>query len=54
MDWELIRQQKRIQINIDNIWENNKIADCDYKVEDKLMLNNKDTCKYETPYIGSF
>ena len=39
-DWELIRQRNHSQINKDNIRENNKIVDHDYKDIDKSMLNN--------------
>ena len=40
VDWALIRQQKQTQINKDNIRENNKIVGHDYKVGDKVFLNN--------------
>ena len=40
VDWELIRRKKQMQINKDNIRKNNKIVNRDYKVRDKLILNN--------------
>ena len=54
VDWELIRQQKQTQINKDNICENSKRIDHDYKVGDKVILNNYSTYKYEIPYNGKF
>ena len=38
-----------MQINKDNIRENRKKVDHDYKVGDKLMLNDVAAYKYETP-----
>ena len=40
--WELIRQRKQMQINKDNIHENIKRFDHDYKVLDKVMIDNHD------------
>ena len=40
VDWELIHKQKQMQINKDNIRENNKGVDHNYKVGDKFMLTN--------------
>ena len=40
VDWGLIRQQKQMQIIIYNAQENKHIVDYDYKVGDKVMLNN--------------
>ena len=54
VDWELIRQQKYMQSNRYHIRENSKIVDHYYKVGDKVMLNNNDAYKYETPYKGPF
>ena len=41
-------------MNKDNIRENNKRVDHDYKVGDKVMINNHYVCKYETPYKGPY
>ena len=48
VDWELIHQKNQTQINKDHICKNSKIVNCDYKVRDKLMLNNKAAFRYET------
>ena len=48
-DWELISQIRKTQINKDNIPENGKILDHDYKVEDKEIFNNNTALKYKTP-----
>ena len=53
-DWELIRQRKQTQINIDNTCENKHRVDHDYKVGDKVILTNHTAHKYETPYKGPF
>ena len=50
MDWDLIRHQKQTQINRDNAHENIHRVDYDYKVGDKVILNNHTAYKYETPY----
>ena len=54
VDWELICQRNQTKINKDNIRENIKIVDHDYKVRDKVMLNNNAAYKYETPYKFPF
>ena len=54
MDWELIRQRKRTQINNDNIRENSNRVDHDYIIRDKFMLINNSSYEYETPYKGTF
>ena len=41
VDWELIRQKNQTKINKDNIRKNIKQVDHDYKVGDKVILNNK-------------
>ena len=54
VDWELIHQQKQMQINKYNIHKNIKQIDHGYEARDKVMLNNHDAYKYETSYKGSF
>ena len=54
MDWEFIRQKRQTQINKDNIRENNKRLNHDYKVGDTVIINNHAAYKYETPYKGPF
>ena len=53
-DWELIRQKNQAQINKDNTHENIIIVDCNYKVSEKFILNNKSTKKCDTPYAFLF
>ena len=53
-DWELLRQWKQAQINKDNILENSKRVDHDYKVGDKVMIANNAAFIYETLYNRPF
>ena len=39
-----------MQINKDNIRKNRNRVDHDYKVVDKVMINNYAAYRYETPY----
>ena len=41
-------------MNKDDIRKNCKIINHDYKVGDKLMLNNNTIFKFQAPYKGSF
>ena len=43
-----------MQINKDDICENNERVDYDYKVRDKVMLNNHAVYTFEMPYKGPF
>ena len=43
-----------MKTNKDNIYENTKRVDLDYKVRDKVMLNNSAAYEYETPYKVPF
>ena len=54
VDQELICQRNQAQINKADICKNSKRVDRDYKVGDKVMLNNNYVFKYQTPYKGSF
>ena len=47
-DWELICHQKQVKINEYNIRKKSKIVDHNYKVGDKVMLNNNTAFKYQT------
>ena len=40
VDWELISQRNQAKINKYDIRKNNKRVDHDYKIGDKVMLNN--------------
>ena len=42
VDWGLIRQQRKMKINKDNILKNSKIVDHDYKVGDEVILTYND------------
>ena len=54
VDWELMRQKNQSQIDKYNIHENKHRVEYDYKVIDKIMLNNHTAYKYKTPYKGPF
>ena len=54
VDWELICQQNQTKINKDNIRENNKRVDHNYKSGDTVMLDDNCAHRYETPYKGPF
>ena len=43
-----------MQINKDDICENNERVDYDYKVRDKVMLDNHAVYTFEMPYKGPF
>ena len=43
-----------MKINRDNDRENKHRVDYDYKVEDKVMLTDHTSYKYEMPYKGPF
>ena len=53
-DWELISHKNQAQINKDNICENNKRVDYNYRVGDKVMINNHAAYKYEMSQKGPF
>ena len=52
--WELICQWNQTKVNKNNIHENIKRGDHDYKVGDKIVLDNNASFGYETPYKGPF
>ena len=54
MDWELIYQQKKMQINKGNILENRNRVDHEYNIGDKFILTNHTAYKYEILYKGQF
>ena len=54
VDWELTSQRKQTQINKYNTRGNIKRVDHEYKVGDKVMLNNHAAYKHETPYKAPF
>ena len=54
VDWELLRQKKQTQNNRDHSRKNIKRIEYNYKVEDKVILNNSAVLIYETPFKGPF
>ena len=54
MCWELIRQRKHMQINIDNTNKNRNRIDYDDKVGDNVMLTRYIAYKYEMTYKVHF
>ena len=52
VDWELMRQEKHMQINRDNARKNKHRVEYDYKFVDKVMLTNHTAYKYGTSYKG--
>ena len=51
-DWRYISQHKQAQINKYFIRKNTNRIDQDYRVGDKIMINNRSVYKYKTPFRG--
>ena len=51
-DWTAIKAHKQQLIHKNNIIENSKSIPHQYKVGDKVMLENHHVNKYEQPYKG--
>ena len=51
-DWRYIRQHKQMHINNDVTHENTTIINHSYKVGDKILIKNRSSYKYKTPFIG--
>ena len=51
-DWIFIHQRNQAQIEKDVIHKNSTRIKYDHRVGDKVLLRNKATYKYETPFIG--
>ena len=54
VDWELICQLNKAQINKYNIRKKKIQVDHDYNVRNKVILSNNAVYKYEIPYNGPF
>ena len=54
VDWGLIHQQNKTQINKEIIRKNRNQVDHYYNFRDKVMLSNHTAYKYKTPYKGTF
>ena len=53
-DWQLIPQQNQSQINKYNIRQNIKRVIYDYKIVDKVMINNNIRKNMKTCILGHF
>ena len=53
-DWTVIKAHKQQLIHKNNIIENSKRIPHQYKVGDKVMLENHRANKYEQPYKGPY
>ena len=53
-DWELICRKNQAKRNKENIRENIKRVDHDYKVQDKFIITNNAAFKYYAPYKVPF
>ena len=53
-EWEAIRQRKKELIDKNNQIENKNSKPHTYRIQDKVLLRNKKTNKYEDTYIGPY
>ena len=53
-DWEHIRQRKQLRIIHNNMWENMRQNNHQYKVGDKILVKHKKNSKHELEFMGSF
>ena len=53
-DWEHIRQRKQLRINHNNMQENMRRNNHQYKVGDKILVNRKKNSKHELEFMGPF
>ena len=51
-DWKYILQSKQAQIEKYAIYENSTRINHNYRVGDQVMIGNKTSFKYETPFKG--
>ena len=51
-DWEHIRQHKRLQINHNNMPENMRRNNHQYKVGDKILVKRRKNSKHELEFMG--
>ena len=54
VDWEHIRQRKQLRINHNNIRENMRRNNHQYKVGDKIPFKHKKNYKHELEFMGPF
>ena len=53
-DWEHIRQRKQLRINHNNMRENMRRNNHQYRVGDKILVNRKKNSKHELESMGPF
>ena len=53
-DWENIRQRKQLRINHNNMRENMRRNNHQYKVGDKILVKRKKNSKHELEFMGPF
>ena len=53
-DWEHIRQHQQLRINLNNMRENMRRNNHQYKVGDKVLVNRKKNSKHELEFVGAF
>ena len=53
-DWEHIRQRKKLRINQNNMWENMRRNNHQYKVGEKILVKRKKNSKHELEFMGPF
>ena len=53
-NWEHIRQRKQLQINHNNMRENMRRNNHQYKVGDKILVKHKKNYKHELEFMGPF
>ena len=53
-DWEQIRQHKQLLINHNNMRENMRRNNHQYKVGDKILIKRKKNSKHKLEFMGPF
>ena len=53
-DWEHIRQRKKMRINHNNMRENMRRNNHQYKIGDKILVKRKKNSKHELEFMGPF
>ena len=53
-DLEHIRQRKHLRINQNNMWENMRRNNHQYKVGDKILVKSRENSKHKLEFMGPF
>ena len=53
-DWEHIRQRKKLRINHNNMQENMRRNNHQYKIGEKILVKRKKNSKHELEFMGTF